>query len=128
MDRMGIKLTFIEEINFSMAIFFMNLISPSVFLSDAYILFFLKSKKLNNIQASAIVISQEMVSQVAMLFFSLPSFIYVSCYANDIINSAYALSYAMMIIGLGIDLFALSLTFILGKSTRAQFAIAIAFN
>jgi hypothetical protein len=128
MDRMGIKLTFIAEINFSMAIFFMNLISPSVFLSDAYILFFLKSKKLNNIKASAIVLSQEMVSQVSMLFFSLPSFIYVSCYANDIINSGYGFAYALMIIGLGIDLFALSLTFILGKSTRAQFAISIAFN
>jgi uncharacterized membrane protein YbhN (UPF0104 family) len=87
MDKMGIKLRFYEEVIFSMSIFFLNLISPSVLLSDAFILFFLKSKKINNVKASAIIISQEMITQIAMLIFTLPSFVYMSAKYNDISNA-----------------------------------------
>jgi hypothetical protein len=130
MDKMGVKLGFFDEIIFSMSTFFVFLISPSVILLDAYILFFLKSKKINNVKASAIVVSQEMVSQFSMLCFSLPSFLYMTAEYNTIHNagSQATLCYWCMLIGLGSDIFFLLITFLLSKSTRVQYIIAVSFN
>jgi hypothetical protein len=83
LNRYKIKLTFWEEVNFTMTMFFLLMISPSVFLTDPYIAYFLHKKGLDFKKVSSCVIVNEIASQVAVLLLSIPSLIYITInYSN----------------------------------------------
>ncbi|GMO14958.1 MAG: hypothetical protein Ta2E_05570 [Mycoplasmoidaceae bacterium] len=123
-----IKTKFGEMLFFSLVMGFTNFVTPGGLIRMPYTMFYLTTKGANNVQATSIVVSNEILSMLGWVISCTPGFIYILASSNNLISGKQTVLLVLIIVGYIWDLLTLLGIIFIGFSTRIQYASTLAFN
>ena len=128
LQKLGYKVALWEYILFSFSYTFIQSVTPANFVSDPYIMFWIKTKKASNAEAYAITTTNTLVWQLVQLLITLPSFAMVAPLYDCFEGFKGQLIYWLMICGALLDILGSALFIVLCFSKRISYWLSVAFN
>lgn len=127
--KMNINISMVEYMFLSFKVFLLSIITPFASGAEPYIIYWMTSRGVPLKKASMISLINAFYSSITDLIITIPSFIYISVFYNQIaiINSGLII-YWFLVIGLSINIIALLLFILLGFSKRIHLIFALISN
>lgn len=130
LERLGYKVRFWKYIIFCLSYCFLQTVTPANFVSDPFILYWIKTQGANNGEAFAITSTNGLIGQSIQVLITLPSFCIIAPHYSAFHNISWEAEfvYWLMIAGVAFDLFTLAFFSVMSFSKKTAYFLSCCLN
>lgn len=129
--ELGIKIKAWQYFTMALSVSFLKGVTPANFVTDPYMIFWLKTQGVSTSRATSIIFSNAFIWQCAALLIHIPSFIIIMLKANILISMLGAGGMTLVVlmgIGIFIDVVGVLVMILLCFSKKAHYVVSSIFN